>query len=711
MAEKEATVYIVDVSRSMSKCNQGREISDLDWALGYIWEKITTTVGTGRKTALLGVLGLGTEKSLNDMAANGDEAYNHISLLQPIAQILMPDLRALPGKLKTSNTNSRDALSAIIIAVDMIMKTCRQLKYNKKIILVTNGTGHIDPEDIGDVAKQMKDSQIELIVLGIDFDDPEYGFQEQNKPETKFKSEATLRSLVDQCGGMFGTIQEAIDGLARPAAKLVRPTPTYRGQLRLGDSHKYDTALTIDIERYFKVSTRPAPTASSFVIKASGSSEQSNGLEPIKTLYNYTVKDESNKLTGLKDLNREDLAKGFEYGRTAVHISETDENITKLETEASYDILGFLPAENIERYMIVDNSNMLVPMKNNAKAAFALSSLIHALFELGSVAVARLVKKDMSEPIVTLLSPLVEPDFECLIENILPFAEDMRTHRFPPLDKILTMSGKTLTEHRNLPNDDLLQSTSDFVDDMSLINDDEEEMPMDDTFSPVLHTIEGAIKFRAIHPDKDVPPKPEAFLAYSRQPEELQERSKDTLRRLIKAADVKKVPPKVKGRRRYRDLEKPISGLNVDELFKKENRTTISPDNAIPEFKQIFDSPDEMDKIKSAVKQMSVIIEEWIRSSFGDKNYDRALEALGVMKGELYELEMSQLYNDVLRQLKKKVSAEELGGNRKDFWYKLRIAIRDTDQEDRSLGLIYKSEHQESADVTKEEADALWAFK
>lgn len=47
MADKEATVYIVDVGRSMGKTRGGRTESDLDWAMSYVWDRITSTV---RKT-------------------------------------------------------------------------------------------------------------------------------------------------------------------------------------------------------------------------------------------------------------------------------------------------------------------------------------------------------------------------------------------------------------------------------------------------------------------------------------------------------------------------------------------------------------------------------------------------------------------------------------------------------------------------------------
>ena len=48
MAEKEATVYIVDLGRSMGEKHGGREQSDLDLAMTYVWEKITSTVRCDR---------------------------------------------------------------------------------------------------------------------------------------------------------------------------------------------------------------------------------------------------------------------------------------------------------------------------------------------------------------------------------------------------------------------------------------------------------------------------------------------------------------------------------------------------------------------------------------------------------------------------------------------------------------------------------------
>ena len=119
-------------------------------------------------------------------------------------------------------------------------------------------------------------------------------------------------------------------------------------------------------------------------------------------------------------------------------------------------------------------SNIIIAQRANDTATLALSSFIHALFELECYAVARLVVKENKPPLMVLLAPSIEPDFECLHEVQIPFAEDVRTYRFPPLDKVMTVSGKIVTEHRKIPNDDLQNAMSKYVDSMELVDQDED---------------------------------------------------------------------------------------------------------------------------------------------------------------------------------------------------------------------------------------------
>lgn len=125
--------------------------------------------------------------------------------------------------------------------------------------------------------------------------------------------------------------------------------------------------------------------------------------------------------------------------------------------------------------MNMDRTNFVIPLRNNEKAVLALSVLIHALYELDSHAVARLVPKHGKEPLLVLLSYEINPEFECLYENALPFHEDVRSYKFPPLDRIITVSGKVMTMHRNLPDDNLQQSMDDLVDSMDLSQYDRDD--------------------------------------------------------------------------------------------------------------------------------------------------------------------------------------------------------------------------------------------
>ena len=113
-------------------------------------------------------------------------------------------------------------------------------------------------------------------------------------------------------------------------------------------------------------------------------------------------------------------------------------------------------------------TSVVIAQKTNSKAILALSSLIHALFELESYAIGRLVTKDGRTPVLVLLAPSIEVDYECLLDVQLPFAEDVRSYKFPPLDRVITVSGKTLKEHRNLPNAELNSAMNDYVDSLDL---------------------------------------------------------------------------------------------------------------------------------------------------------------------------------------------------------------------------------------------------
>jgi ATP-dependent DNA helicase 2 subunit 2 len=722
MANKEATVYIVDVGPSMGERNSGRQETNLDFALEYVWDKITTTVATGRKTALTGVVALrsdGTENELGD-----DDAYQNISVLQELAQIQMVELRKLRNELILSGTDSGDAVSAIVIAIQMIERQCRKLKYTRRIVLITDGKTPMDAADLGHITTKLKEDGTELVVLGVDFDDAEFGFKEEAKDTVKASNEAILQQLCNDCNGVFGTLAQAVDEMKVPRTKETRPIPSFKGLLTLGNPQQYDSAFRINVERYPKTMQAAPPSASSFVVRNDLEATQSfdaNGadvagtsggsLAVVHRAQTYQVEDE-NAPGGKKDVDREELAKGYEYGRTAVHISESDRNITTYETQPCLDIIGFVDANLYKRYTDMSRTNVIVAERSNEKAYMALSSLIHALYELESYAVVRLVAKENKEPRVLLLQPAIEPEFECLYDVELPFKEDVRSYKFPPLDKVVTVGGKQLTIHRNLPSKDLKDAMSEYVDSMDLSTfgkDDEgrptEYAPLDETFNPKLHLINRVIKHRAIFPDKEPPEPHDILLRYSNPPTDLVEQAKPALNRLKDAADIKPVPPPARGKRFGRGKKeppKPISSLNVDDLLRQdEQRSTkrINPQNAVPEFKQVLHAASaedvDIDAVNDACRQLEEIIYTMIKTSVGHTKYKQSLELIRTMREECYDKGVEETFNDFIRDLKQKLLGEELNGNRDDMWFEIR---RD------KQGLILKTDDNPGG-ASKQEAD------
>lgn len=148
-----------------------------------------------------------------------------------------------------------------------------------------------------------------------------------------------------------------------PRLKTVRPVFSYRGVLTLGDPENIEKTLSIDVERFPRTMVARAPGASNFIVRpgaAQGDSsvqssatlqenhaaEDSTLLETVRNARTYEVVDETAP-KGKIEVDREELARGYEYGQTAVHISKSDENVTRLETVPGLQIIGFVPQDKV----------------------------------------------------------------------------------------------------------------------------------------------------------------------------------------------------------------------------------------------------------------------------------------------------------------------------------------------------------------------------
>lgn len=181
--------------------------------------------------------------------------------------------------------------------------------------------------------------------------------------DTQRKNEKILKDLSEKCtNATFATAAETIEALAIPRLKESRPYAPYKGRLSLGNFEKYpETALYIDVVRYFRTKSAKPPSATSYVTRAgaNGSATQQSShtllgdrdtdagdLSEVRTKRYYGINDPTS-LDGKKPVDPEELAKGYEYGRTVVPVSPGDRDTVDFQTVESFDIVGFIPSNKV----------------------------------------------------------------------------------------------------------------------------------------------------------------------------------------------------------------------------------------------------------------------------------------------------------------------------------------------------------------------------
>ena len=170
MAEKEAIVFVVDVGATMARMVPPRTESNLDYALRYVYSRLGDMAATSRKTLCAGIVALRSRTTDNSM---GDEAgYEHISVLQglgPVSLDRLKELQAAVGEITKDGVEGMemrgDAVSATIVAVDMIDRFTKKQRWTRRVCLVTDGEGAMDADDGEAVAEKMNASGIQMHVL------------------------------------------------------------------------------------------------------------------------------------------------------------------------------------------------------------------------------------------------------------------------------------------------------------------------------------------------------------------------------------------------------------------------------------------------------------------------------------------------------------------------------------------------------------------
>ncbi|KAK9467050.1 SPOC like C-terminal domain-containing protein [Lipomyces arxii] len=570
MASKEVTVFVVDVGGGMAESHMavanGR--SDLDMCCEYLYDKIGSKVLSERKTDVVGIVGAGTRETLNSMV--GVEGYEYISELVSIRQFKLQDFAELPYKLKPTYGYSADLICALAIGIDMLRTFVRHLKYVKTIVILSNCGAPTNYELDNGLIRQMVKDGIALKVFTV-------GANEASSSQIQRINHDRLQVFVKQAveagaDAVFSPYEDVWHDLKIPDVRKVRSVNTYKGNLSLGDTLRFNDYLAIPVERYACISENKPPGTVSYMKATLSSEGPRNGSEtptrqtlPQSVLLGRTTKYE---VTVEKDktieVSPENLQKGYLYGRTIVALTKEDQDNLKFQTTIGMEIVGFTEANAVKPWMLMSSATYVIAKKGDEMAATSLWSIIKALHELNYCAIARFVVKDDKPPVMVLLSPFLSDGYEALIECQLPFAEDVRSYKFPSLETIKTVKGKVLESHHYLPTQEMKDNMTAYVNAMDISSLSPDGLPADPDdpdaaeyarvgtiFNPVSAMIKQSIPYRVLHPDGELPELDPLVLKETTAPEKLVKLTSSIADKLVDSVKVKKVAKYKTNKRRY----------------------------------------------------------------------------------------------------------------------------------------------------------------
>ena len=186
---------LLDVNETM-----GAHLADAKLALK---SQVTSKI-LFNKQDVLGIGLVGTEGTDNMVADEmGDGQYEHVSVVKKVAKATFSSLEALDAA--ACSGASGDLIDGVVVAVDAITKFVRNLKFGKRLVLVTDGHAFmgIEDDDVDQIAEGMVREAIRFTVLGVGLASLSAEVKPEVKPEGGEGVGASAREQFVRCLGRF----------------------------------------------------------------------------------------------------------------------------------------------------------------------------------------------------------------------------------------------------------------------------------------------------------------------------------------------------------------------------------------------------------------------------------------------------------------------------------------------------------------------------
>ncbi|EKM60439.1 uncharacterized protein PHACADRAFT_82428 [Phanerochaete carnosa HHB-10118-sp] len=632
-------MFLVDVSPSMGKMReveallpngetQTVEMTNLEVALQFVKLKVQEmvrmcgsygfhilTIYHERKTDQCGVIVFGSRKT-NNHVNRKQGGYENVDELVPI---LHPTAKTI-AQISELNPAEEigDPLDALVVGIETQDQYLGNKKtWTRKIVLLTDGENPIEIQHLEKIAQRLNDLKIKLTIVGVDFDDEEFGYVEEDKSDIKRENEEFYHTLVGTLdNGVVGNCTAAIEEISRPESKQTRSQPS-ASVLRLGDVENHpEEAIEINV-KISKCTALVRPKSfKKFARIGDEDIEMQNPGDDSEPTVEYgqltreiryafdpsgrrddeeadrDAEEETEKKDDLQDVEKEELIRGYKYGSSFVPVPEN--NFPKLETKRGMEICGFFKDEFFRREWSIGEVRYVFAADKSPLQQVALSSLVEAMFqeingkEIMYYAITRWITTDGSEPKMGVLQPVKDESANYLLwvqvrASHMPFADDLRKWSFPSLDQLVNGKGQLVMTHPYLPTEEQLETMEDLVDALNLMeagekDEDGNRTPWYDTrlsYNPAIHRIKQAQFHAAIVEDlnrQPLPPPHPELLKYFEPPRRVMKRARPAIDAAREAFNVKEVPKTVARNRKDGHVRARDDGDDTLLLDKQPNK-------------------------------------------------------------------------------------------------------------------------------------------
>lgn len=703
---KAAVVLCIDVGFTMSNSFAGEE-SPFELTKKVISMFVQRQVFAESKDEIALVL-FGTDGTENALAYK--DQYQNITVHR---HLMLPDFDLLEDIERNIQPGSQQAdfLDALIVCMDVIQQETVGKKFNKRHIEVfTDLSSPFSKDQLDTIICNLRNSGISLQFF--------LPFPIGKEDGTGDRGDGSLRS--DHLGPAFplkGITEQQKEGIQMVKTVMM----SLEGEDGLDEIYSLSESL-----RQLCVFKKIERTSMPWVCQLTIGSNLSIKIMAYKSIVQEKVK-KSWTVVDARTLKKEDIQKetvyclndddetevpkedtiqGFRYGSDIIPFSKVDEEQMKYKSEGKcFSVLGFCRSSQVHRKYYMGNQVLKVfAAKDDEAAAVALSSLIHALDELGMVAIVRYAYDKRANPQVGVAFPYIKDTYECLVYVQLPFMEDLRQYMFSSLN-----NNKKYT-----PTEAQLSAIDALIDSMSLIKKNEEEDTIEDLFpttkipNPQFQRLFQCLLHRTLHPQEPLPPIQQHILNMLDAPTEVTAKCQTPLSKiktLFPLTEAIKKKDQVTAQDIFHDNHE--EGPTSKKFKTEEEEAHFSISRLADSSVTKVGSVNPAENFRVLVRQKNASFEEVSHQlinhieQFLDTNeilyFMKSVDCIKAFREEAIQLSEEQRFNNFLKALREKVEIKQLN----HFW---EIIIQD------GITLITKDEASGSS-VTAEEAKKFLAPK